>query len=120
MANPFKEAEKAKKTAEEVFAKGGVSEDMPTTVIGDVVGMGMLEMLVKTGLFKSNGEARRLVQQGGVFVNDEKGPDHSKTFAVAVFIGEAKYGEGIGRSKKHAEMQAAYNAILKLRGVECI
>ncbi len=51
---------------------------------------------------------------------DEKGPDHSKTFAVAVFIGEAKYGEGIGRSKKHAEMQAAYNAILKLRGVECI
>ena len=46
----------------------------------------------------------------------ENGPEHKKTFSVAVYIGNAKYGEGIGRSKKHAEMQAAYNAILKLRG----
>lgn len=47
----------------------------------------------------------------------ENGPDHRKTFSVAVYIGKNKYGEGIGRSKKHAEMQAAYNAIIKLRGV---
>lgn len=45
----------------------------------------------------------------------ENGPEHKKIFSVAVYIGNAKYGEGIGRSKKHAEMQAAYNAILKLR-----
>jgi len=69
------EAEKAKKTAEEVFAKGGVSADMPTTVIPEVVGMGMLEMLVKTGLFKSNGEARRLIQDGGLSINGEKYKD---------------------------------------------
>ena len=47
----------------------------------------------------------------------ENGPDHIKTFSVEVYIGNVKYGEGNGRSKKHAEMQAAYNAILKLRGV---
>ena len=47
----------------------------------------------------------------------ELGPDHRKTFSVEVYIGDVKYGEGNGRSKKHAEMQAAYNAILKLRGV---
>lgn len=47
----------------------------------------------------------------------ENGPDHRKTFAVDVYIGNVKYGEGIGHSKKLAEMQAAYNAIIKLRGV---
>ena len=66
------EAEKAKKTAEEVFAKGGVSADMPTSVIPDVVGMGVLDMLVKTGLLPSKGEARRLVQQNGLSINDVK------------------------------------------------
>ena len=47
----------------------------------------------------------------------ENGPDHRKTFLVEVYIGNVKYGEGIGKSKKHAEMQAAYNAIKKLRGI---
>lgn len=69
------EAERCKKTAEEVFAKGGVSDDMPTTVINDVVGMGVLDMLVKTGLLSSKGEARRLVQQNGLSINDEKYTD---------------------------------------------
>lgn len=73
------EAEKVKKTAEEVFAKGGVSEDMPTTVIPDVVGMGILDMLVKTGLLPSKGEARRLVQQNGLSINDEKYTDVNGT-----------------------------------------
>ena len=45
----------------------------------------------------------------------ENGPEHRKTFSVAVYVGDAMYGEGIGKSKKHAEMQAAYNAIIKLR-----
>ena len=69
------EAERCKKTAEEVFAKGGVSDNMPTTVIPDVVGMGVLDMLVKTGLLSSKGEARRLVQQNGLSINDEKYTD---------------------------------------------
>ena len=69
------EAEKAQATAEAVFAKGGISEDMPTTVIPDAVGMGVLDMLVKTGLLSSKGEARRLVQQNGLSINDEKYTD---------------------------------------------
>ena len=73
------EAEKAKATAEAVFGKGGVSEDMPTTVIPDVAGMGVLDMLVKTGLVKSKGEARRIVQQNGLSINDEKYTDVNGT-----------------------------------------
>ena len=45
---------------------------MPTSVIPDVVGMGVLDMLVKTGLLPSRGEARRLVQQNGLSISDVK------------------------------------------------
>ena len=69
------EAEKCKAAAEAVFAGGGISDDMPTTNIPDAVGMGMLDALVQTGLFASKGEARRLIQQNGLSVNDEKYTD---------------------------------------------
>ena len=45
----------------------------------------------------------------------EQGPDHNKSFRVEVLIGEDVYGDGSGRTKKAAEQQAAYRAILKLR-----
>ena len=69
------EAEKAKATAEAVFANGGVSDDMPTTVIPDVVGMGVLDMIAQTGIVKSKSEARRTVQQNGLSINDVKYTD---------------------------------------------
>ncbi len=45
----------------------------------------------------------------------EEGPDHDKSFFVAVYIGNEKYGEGKGRTKKAAEQQSAYETILMLR-----
>ena len=45
----------------------------------------------------------------------EEGPDHNKTFTSEVLIGEVCYGTGTGRTKKAAEQEAAYHAILKLR-----
>ena len=44
----------------------------------------------------------------------EEGPDHNKTFFVEVYIGDVLYGEGQGRTKKAAEQDAAYRAILEL------
>ena len=73
------EAKKADDAAKAIFAQGGVSDDMPTTEIDaselDGGKMGILTLLVKCGLCPSNGEARRLVTQGGVSVNDEKVAD---------------------------------------------
>ena len=73
------EAKKADDAAKAIFAKGGVSDDMPTTEIDaselEDGKMGILTLLVKCGLCPSNGEARRLVTQGGVSVNDEKVTD---------------------------------------------
>ena len=78
------EAEKAKAAAKALFMGGGDDANMPTTEItADQLTddkIGILNLMVTCKLAASNGEARRLVQQGGVFVNDEKVPDH--TFAV--------------------------------------
>lgn len=43
------------------------------------------------------------------------GPEHNKQFTVALHLGEEVLGKGVGRSKKTAEQQAAYQALLKLR-----
>ena len=45
----------------------------------------------------------------------EVGPDHNKSFQVEVRIGDTTYGQGIGRTKKAAEQEAAYQAIFKLK-----
>ena len=52
----------------------------------------------------------------------EEGPDHSKSFYIDAYVGDTCYGNGKGRTKKAAEQDAAYQAILKLRerGVSCI
>lgn len=72
-------AEQAQTAAKAVFTGSGSSENMPTTVIpaADLQDgyMGILTLMVRAGLSVSNGEARRLVQQGGVSVNNEKVTD---------------------------------------------
>ena len=73
------EAEKAQTAAKAVFGGGGNNADMPTTVLKAEEltdgGIGILTLMVRCGLSPSNGEARRLVQQGGVSVNDTKVTD---------------------------------------------
>ncbi len=43
---------------------------------------------------------------------EESGPEHDKQFRVEAMIDDRKIGEGCGRTKKHAEQQAAYQALL--------
>jgi tyrosyl-tRNA synthetase len=69
------EAIKAQNAAKELFINGGKSEDMPTTNMDKAeleAGKDILTLLVETKLAPTKSEARRLVQQGGVSVNDEK------------------------------------------------
>lgn len=55
-------------------------------------------------------------------ITDEKGPDHAKQFSVEVHIGPRVAGCGQGGTKKAAEQEAAYRAIIGLKGKtsECI
>ncbi len=45
----------------------------------------------------------------------EEGPDHDKSFYINVLLSDQIYGTGVGRTKKAAEQDAAYQAILKLK-----
>ncbi len=55
--------------------------------------------------------------EGGVSYHllKEEGPDHNKSFCVEVRLDGRGYGVGIGRTKKAAEQEAAYKAILELK-----
>ena len=100
MVHGEEEAEKAQTAARAIFSAGGVSADMPTTTLlsEDLTDgtIGVLNLMVKCGLVKSNGEARRLVQQGGVFVDDEKVAD----VAMSVTDAQLKDGVVIRKGKK--------------------
>ncbi len=53
----------------------------------------------------------------------EEGPDHNKKFTIAAMFGNEQLAIGVGRTKKAAEQNAAYKAILKLKEngrVKCI
>ena len=92
------EAEKAQAAAKAIFAGGGNHENMPTTTLADedfVDGkIGLLGLMVKGGLSASNGEARRLVQQGGVSVNDQKVTDASFSIEKSQFSDEVIVKKG--------------------------
>ncbi len=70
------EATKAQTAAKALFVGGGDDANMPTTEITEDRLMdgniGILNLMVACGLAPSNKQARQLVEQGGVFVNDEK------------------------------------------------
>ena len=87
MVHGEEEAEKAQMAARAIFISGGASADMPTTELTaeDVPedSIGVLSLMVKCGLAKSNGEARRLIQQGGVLIADEKVTDPAATVSKA-------------------------------------
>ena len=69
------QAEKARETSRSVFGGAGKADvqAMPSINLAasDVVGMPVVDLLARTGLCKSKGEARRLVSQGGAYLQDE-------------------------------------------------
>ena len=70
------EAQKAEAAAKALFAQGGSDENMPTTELTEAQladgKIAILDLMLACGLVPSKGEGRRLVQQGGVMVDDEK------------------------------------------------
>ena len=84
------EAEKAKEASHALFAGGGDDSNMPTTEL-DVPedGMNVIDLMVACSLAASKGEARRLIQQGGVSVDGEKVTD------IGLVIEKARFTEGV-------------------------
>ena len=86
------EAKKAEESAKALFGAGGDSANMPTSTLTDADfengNINVLSMLVATGLCPSRGEARRLVQQGGVTIDDVKVASIDESLARERFEGE--------------------------------
>ena len=69
------EAVRAQEAARAIFAKGVVSDDMPTKEISSELiagGISAIDLVVTAGFLPSKSEARRLIMQGGLTINDKK------------------------------------------------
>ena len=102
------EARKAEAAAKALFAQGGSDENMPTTELAEAQltdgKIAILNLMLACGLVPSKGEGRRLVQQGGVMVDDEKIDSIDASFTAE----QLKAGLKIRKGKK-----VFHKAILK-------
>ena len=94
------EADKARATSRSLFSGAGDDENMPTTALtADKLtdgSIGILDLMVACALATSKGEARRLVQQGGVTLDGEKVTD----IALTVSAEQLKAGVKLRKGKK--------------------
>ena len=100
MVHGEEEAVKAQAAAKALFTGGGDNANMPSTAIPEDKltdgKIGILNLMVACGLASSNKEARRLVEQGGVFLNDEK----VASAALQISAEELKTGVKLRKGKK--------------------
>ena len=86
------EAKKAQETARGLFSSGGDTANMPATALtaADLTdgAIGIMDLMLKCGLVPSKGEARRLIQQGGVEAAGEKVRDLGTSFTADQLGGE--------------------------------
>ena len=92
MVHGTEEAQKALDASKALFVSGGNTENMPTTELtgADFTDGSILvaDLLVKTELAPSKAEAKRLIKQGGITINDEK------VTAFDAAVNEADFAEG--------------------------
>jgi tyrosyl-tRNA synthetase len=96
-------AEAAAETARKTFETGQISADLPTIEISKAdltAGMGLLGAFVTAGLVKSNSEARRQIQGGGVKINDEVMKDDKMSLTEANLTSDGVIKLSLGK-KKH-------------------
>jgi tyrosyl-tRNA synthetase len=89
MVHGEEEAEKAQQGARALFAGGGDTANMPSTEITDDTftddAVSAIDLLMITGLTPSRGEARRLIEQGGMTVDGERVTGVSATVSRSAF-----------------------------------
>lgn len=96
-------AEAAAETARITFEQGETASDLPTVEIAEAefaAGIGVLAAFVKAGLVKSNGEARRQIQGGGLKVNDQSVTDEKMTLGPGALSDDGFVKLSLGK-KKH-------------------
>ena len=92
------EADKALEASHALFSAGVSSENMPTVSFAEsdfVNGkIAVTDALIKSGIAKSKGEGKRLIEQGGITINDEKVTDVFAAIDRKAFDGEVILKKG--------------------------
>lgn len=97
------EAKVAMETATKVFEQGTAGGDLPTLKVDLSVGIGVLDAFLKIGFVESKGEARRLIKQGGLKINDKTVTDENLKISISDLIdGRVKLSQG---KKKHGVLK---------------
>jgi tyrosyl-tRNA synthetase len=102
-------ADLAAETARKTFEQGELAADLPTVEVpaGELAaGVGVLAAFVKAGLVKSNGEARRQIQGGGLRVNDKPVADEKLTISNADLTADGVVKLSLGK-KRHVLLKPA-------------
>lgn len=82
------EAKKAEAAARSFFGGGADADNLPGTELpaADLeAGLDILALLTRCGLIKSNGEGRRLIQDGGIYLNNQRISDHTRAVTAEDF-----------------------------------
>ena len=98
------EAQNAEQTAQKVFEKGGVGDDLPSIEVEGSrlsAGIPLLDLLVEAGLASSKGEARRLIKGGGIKHNDQPVNDEGLAATDADLTADGYIKLSAGK-KRHA------------------
>ena len=87
------EAKKAEETAKALFEGSGDLENMPTTKVKDT-NISLVDAIILTNIAPSKGQAKKLIEQGGITLNDEKILDTS------FMLSDKDFEEGFAIIKK--------------------
>ena len=111
MVHGEQEARNAAAAAKALFGAGTSNKDMPTAelVADDFTSgkIGVIDLLMKSGLISTRGDGRRLIDQGGIFVNDEKVTSLSVDFDASDFDKEFVVRKGKKSFRKIVKSSAA-------------
>ena len=99
------EAKAAQQTAVQTFEQGVSGENLPSINMASVEGLSILDAFVQIGFVGSKGEARRLIKQAGLKLNDKVIADENyKLSSADVLNGQVKLSQG---KKKHGLIKVA-------------
>ena len=91
----LEEAQKAQDTAVKTFEQGAAGGDLPTLNADLNAGIGVLDAFLQIGFVASKGEARRLIKQSGLKINDKPVTDENYVITSAdVVDGAVKISQG--------------------------
>jgi tyrosyl-tRNA synthetase len=103
LAHGEEEARKAEKSAQAVFGGGGDQSQVPATEITQTRmagGILLLDLFVEVGMCPSRSEARRLLQQGGLYLNQERVEELDATLFAENFV-EGEVLLRLGKKRYH-------------------